>query len=437
MRTVDLITRKRDGHSLSEEEIEFLIKQYTLNQIPDYQMAAWAMAVYFQGMTKEETQALTKAMIQSGETIDLSHIEGIIVDKHSTGGVGDTTTLVLAPLVAAAGIPVGKMSGRGLGHTGGTLDKLETIPGMRIDLDIQEFIDQVNRIGVSIVGQTGNLVPADKKLYALRDVTGTVESLPLIAASIMSKKLAAGADAIVLDVKTGSGAFMKTKEDAFALARIMVEIGEGLGHPTVALITDMEQPLGCAVGNALEVKEAIRTLQGKGPKDLTELCLTLGSHLLVLAGRAATLQEGRKLLETLLDSGAGLEKFAQLIEAQGGNPKVVDNLDLLPTAPVILPVYSREEGYVNLIDCRGVGHIAMILGAGRAKMDDQIDPAVGLEVIKKIGDPAAKGEVLAYVHAPNEEIGQTAIERVLNCFQIAQQPPSIPPLIHGQIPELQ
>lgn len=436
MRTVDLISKKRDGHPLSKEEIEFLIKQYTSDHIPDYQMAAWAMAVYFQGMDKEETQALTRAMMQSGETIDLSHIEGIIVDKHSTGGVGDTTTLVLAPLVAAAGIPVAKMSGRGLGHTGGTLDKLETIPGMRVDLDITEFVEQVNRIGVSIVGQTGNLVPADKKLYALRDVTGTVESLPLIAASIMSKKLAAGADAIVLDVKTGSGAFMKTKEDAFALARIMVEIGEGLGHPTVALITDMNQPLGWAVGNTLEVKEAIRTLQGQGPEDLTELSLTLGAQLLVLAGGATTLQEGRELLTRILNSGAGLEKFSQLIEAQGGNPRIVENLDLLPTAPVILPVHSQEEGYVNVIDCRGIGHIAMILGAGRATITDQIDPAVGLEITKKVGEPVAKGEVVAYIHAPSAELGQAAIQQVLNCYQIAEQPPTKPPLIHGQIPDL-
>lgn len=436
MRTVDLISKKRDGHPLSKEEIEFLIKQYTSDHIPDYQMAAWAMAVYFQGMDKEETQALTRAMMQSGETIDLSHIEGIIVDKHSTGGVGDTTTLVLAPLVAAAGIPVAKMSGRGLGHTGGTLDKLETIPGMRVDLDITEFVEQVNRIGVSIVGQTGNLVPADKKLYALRDVTGTVESLPLIAASIMSKKLAAGADAIVLDVKTGSGAFMKTKEDAFALARIMVEIGEGLGHPTVALITDMNQPLGWAVGNTLEVKEAIRTLQGQGPEDLTELSLTLGAQLLVLAGGATTLQEGRELLTRILNSGAGLEKFSQLIEAQGGNPRIVENLDLLPTAPVILPVHSQEEGYVNVIDCRGIGHIAMILGAGRATITDQIDPAVGLEITKKVGEPVAKGEVVAYIHAPSAELGQAAIQQVLNCYQIAEQPPTKPTLIHGQIPDL-
>lgn len=437
MRTVDLISKKRDGHPLSREEIEFLIKQYTANHIPDYQMAAWAMAVYFQGMNKDETQALTKAMIHSGETVDLSHIEGIIVDKHSTGGVGDTTTLVLAPLVAAAGVPVAKMSGRGLGHTGGTIDKLETIPGLRVDLDIQEFIDQVNRIGVSIVGQTGNLVPADKKLYALRDVTGTVESLPLIAASIMSKKLAAGADAIVLDVKTGNGAFMKTKEAAFALARLMVDIGEGLGHPTVALITDMDQPLGSAVGNALEVKEAIQTLQGKGPHDLTELSLTLGAHLLVLAQRVATAAEGRQLLMKLLSSGAGLRKFAQLVEAQGGNPRVVENVDLLPKAPVLLPVYSPVEGYVNSIDCQGIGHIAMILGAGRATKEDKIDPAVGLEISSKVGDPVAQGGVLAYVHAPNEELGQAAVQQVLNCFQITDQPPAKTPLIYGQVPDLQ
>lgn len=433
MRTVDLITKKRDGHPLSREEIEFLIKGYTRGQIPDYQMAAWAMAVYFQGMNKEETKALTQAMIQSGEMVDLSAIDGVIVDKHSTGGVGDTTTLVLAPLVAAAGVPVAKMSGRGLGHTGGTIDKLETIPGLRVDLTIQEFIEQVNRIGVSIVGQTANLVPADKKLYALRDVTGTVESLPLIAASIMSKKLAAGADAILLDVKAGSGAFMKTREEAFALGEMMVEIGEGLGHPTVAFITDMDQPLGHAVGNALEVKEAIYTLQGEGPQDLTELCLILGAELLVLAGRVTAPEEGRALLVKLLQSGAGLEKFAHLIEAQGGNPHVIEKVSLLPQAPVVLPVRSPEAGYVHSINCRGIGQLAMVLGAGRATKEDQIDPAVGLEIFKKVGDEVEAGEVIAYVHAPNTDLGQFAVRQVLSCFLLSPEIPEKPPLVHGRI----
>ncbi|HHW06553.1 MAG TPA: pyrimidine-nucleoside phosphorylase [Clostridia bacterium] len=433
MRTVDLITKKRDGHPLSKEEIEFLIRQYTLDRIPDYQMSAWAMAVYFRGMNHEETLALTQAMIQSGETVDLSHIEGTIVDKHSTGGVGDTTTLVLAPLVAAAGVPVAKMSGRGLGHTGGTLDKLETIPGMRVDIEIKEFIAQVNRIGVGVVGQTGNLVPADKKLYALRDVTGTVESLPLIAASIMSKKLAAGADAIVLDVKTGSGAFMKTREESFALAELMVEIGQGLGHPTVAFITDMDQPLGHAVGNALEVKEAIYTLQGNGPRDLTELSLTLGAELLVLAGRVTTSEAGRALLVQRLQSGAGLEKLAQLIEAQGGNPEVIDNVALLPQAPVVLPVCSPAAGYIHAIDCQSIGRIAMVLGAGRATKEDPIDPAVGLEIMKKVGDQVCAGEEIAYVHAPNTAAAQAAVQQSLRCFHISPHAPEKRPLIYGKV----
>ena len=431
MRVPDLIAKKRDGHSLTEEEISFLIDNYTKGIIPDYQMSAWAMAVYFRGMDNRETRALTQAMIQSGETIDLSPIKGTIVDKHSTGGVGDTTTIVLAPLVAAAGVPVAKMSGRGLGHTGGTIDKLETIPGMRLDLATGKFIEQVNRIGICIVGQTGNLVPADKKLYALRDVTGTVESLPLIAASIMSKKLAAGAHAILLDVKTGSGAFMKTPEEALALAKVMVDIGQGLGHPTAALITDMDQPLGYAIGNALEVKEAIKTLQGKGPDDLTELCLTIGAHLLVLAKKTTNEEEAYQELKGLLHSGEAIDKLAQLIEAQGGNPQVVEDFDLLPKAPVLLPVVSDREGYVDKIDCYQVGHTAMLLGAGRATKEDRIDPAVGIQLCKKIGDYVNKGDLLAYIHAAQHEQGIRAKQAVLEAYRLSDHQPTKPPLVHS------
>lgn len=433
MRAADLIIKKRDGKALTDEEINFLIDNYTKELIPDYQMAAWAMAVFFRGMTKEETRALTQAMMRSGETIDLSPIQGTIVDKHSTGGVGDTTTIVLAPLVAAAGVPVAKMSGRGLGHTGGTIDKLETIPGMRLDLTREEFIDQVNRIGVGIVGQTGNLVPADKKLYALRDVTGTVESLPLIAASIMSKKLASGAHSILLDVKTGSGAFMKTYDEARALAREMVDIGRGLGHPTIALITDMDQPLGYAVGNALEVKEAIETLQGKGPEDLTELCLTIGAHLLVLAKSVAHQEEAYQKLKDLLYSGAALDKLAQLIEAQGGNPQVVEDPDLLPKAPVLLPVLSDREGYVNHIDCFQIGHAAMLLGAGRASLEDKIDPGVGIQLCKKVGDYINKGDVVAYIHAAQHEQGVKMSQGILDAYRITETQEQRQPLIHGVV----
>ncbi|NLC76598.1 MAG: pyrimidine-nucleoside phosphorylase [Clostridia bacterium] len=431
MRAVDLIAKKRDGEALSEAEIHFLIDNYTKGIIPDYQMAAWAMAVYFRGMTDRETIALTEAMIRSGEVIDLSDVDGIVVDKHSTGGVGDTTTIILAPLVAAAGVPVAKMSGRGLGHTGGTIDKLETIPGMRLDLSIQEFVEQVNRIGVSIVGQTGNLVPADKKLYALRDVTGTVESLPLIAASVMSKKLASGAHSIVLDVKAGKGAFMKTPEDAFALAKVMVSIGRGLGHPTSAVITDMNEPLGYAVGNALEVREAIETLKGQGPADLTELCLTIGARLLTLAGAASGEEEGYRRLERILGSGQALEKFAQMVEAQGGNPRVTEDLELLPKAPVVLPVVAGADGYVAGIDCYRIGHIAMVLGAGRATKEDRINPAVGIRLCKKVGEPVAAGELIAYVHAATEQQGLEAVQKILQAYRLSDLQPEKPPLIHG------
>ncbi|KEF36141.1 thymidine phosphorylase [Schinkia azotoformans MEV2011] len=355
MRMVDLIEKKRDGFELTKEEIQFLINGFTNGEIPDYQMSAFSMAVFFKGMTKEERVHLTEAMVQSGDQIDLSGIEGIKVDKHSTGGVGDTTTLVLAPLVASVGVPVAKMSGRGLGHTGGTIDKLESIKGFHVEITNEEFIDLVNKNKVAVIGQSGNLTPADKKLYALRDVTATVDSIPLIASSIMSKKIAAGADAIVLDVKTGSGAFMKSLEDAKELAKTMVDIGNGVGRKTKAIISDMSQPLGFAVGNALEVKEAIDTLQGQGPEDLYELCLTLGSHMVVLAEKATDYKQAREMLEESIRNGKALESFKTFLAAQGGDASVVDEPSKLPTASYTIAVPAKQTGYVSEITAEIVG----------------------------------------------------------------------------------
>ncbi|MGI6552807.1 MAG: pyrimidine-nucleoside phosphorylase [Bacillota bacterium] len=435
MRTVDLIQKKRDGFTLSRSEIEYLIQDYTAGRIPDYQIAALAMAIYYQGLSPEETVDLTRAMVNSGETMDLSQIEGVVVDKHSTGGVGDTTSLILTPLLAAAGLKVAKMSGRGLGHTGGTIDKLEAIPGLKTELTIADFIHQVNRIGLAIIAQTGNLVPADKKLYALRDVTATVDSLPLIAASIMSKKIAAGAHIIVLDIKVGDGAFMKTTDDAFSLAKLMVDIGCSVGRPTAALITDMNQPLGHAVGNALEIKEAIQSLKGQGPADLLQLCLTLGAQLLKLAGRVKEIEEGQDFLQEILAKGLALEKFAQMIEAQGGRKEVIDDSSLLPGAGFILEAKAPATGYVKNILCAEVGRTAMDLGAGRQTLDDAIDPAVGLVLNKKVGDEVIEGEPLACIHANCREKGERAVNRILSSYQIAPSPPELPPLIYGLIPE--
>ena len=376
MRTVDIIQRKRDGMELSNEEIASLITGFTDGSIPDYQMAAWAMAVYFQGMTASETAQLTLEMARSGEQMDLSDIPGIKVDKHSTGGVGDTTTLILAPLLAAAGVPVAKMSGRGLGHTGGTIDKLEAIKGFQTERTRDQFIEQVNRVGVAVIGQSGNITPADKKLYGLRDVTATVSSIPLIASSVMSKKIASGADAIVLDVKMGGGAFMKTLDDAIALAKAMVAIGTEVGRETVALITGMEQPLGTAVGNALEVREAIEALRGHGSPRLLEVTLTLGSHMMLLGRKASTLDEARALLEERIANGDALRKFKELIMAQGGTPEVVDDVTLLPTASLTIPVLADKDGYVAAIGAEEIGLAAMIVGAGRATKDSVIDLAV-------------------------------------------------------------
>lgn len=404
MRMVDMISKKRDGHALSSEEIKFIIDGYTKGEIPDYQMSSLAMAIYFQDMTDEERAALTMAMVESGDQIDLSNIEGIKVDKHSTGGVGDTTTLVLAPLVAALGIPVAKMSGRGLGHTGGTIDKLESVEGFHVEISEDEFIQLVNEAKIAVIGQTGNLTPADKKIYALRDVTGTVNSIPLIASSIMSKKIAAGADAIVLDVKTGKGAFMQTVEDAEALAHAMVKIGNQVGRQTMAIISDMNQPLGRAIGNALELKEAIDTLKGQGPEDLTELVLTLGAQMMVLAQKAETLEDARAQLQSVIDNGAAVEKFKTFLSNQGGDASVVDDPSKLPTAKYTFELPAKQSGVVSEMVANEIGIASMMLGAGRQTKEDDIDLAVGLVLHKKIGDKVSEGESLLTIYANQEDV---------------------------------
>lgn len=421
MRMVDLIEKKRDGFELTTEEIQFIVTGYTADKIDDYQMSAFLMATYFQNMTDRERADLTLAMAASGDQIDLSAIDGIKVDKHSTGGVGDTTTLVLGPLVAACGVPVAKMSGRGLGHTGGTIDKLEAIDGFHVELSTEDFIKQVNDIGVAVIGQSGNLTPADKKLYALRDVTATVNSIPLIASSIMSKKIAAGADAIVLDVKTGEGAFMKTAEDAEELAHAMVGIGNATGRKTMAIISDMSQPLGFAIGNALEVKEAIETLQGNGPEDLTELCLVLGSQMVVVGGKADNLDEARKMLEEVIANGQALEIFRKFISAQGGNPDVVDDLSLLPQARFIKEVPSQKEGYISFMEADEIGTAAMVLGAGRATKDSVIDLAVGIVLHKKVGDFVKNGEPIATVYSNTEDLAQ-CLDMLYNSIEFKDEP---------------
>ncbi|MCO6554327.1 MAG: pyrimidine-nucleoside phosphorylase [Gilliamella sp.] len=404
MRFVDIIEKKRDGNVLTTDEIQFFITNYTNGTIPDYQVSALLMAIYYQGMTSKECADLTSAMMYSGETVDLSSIKGIKVDKHSTGGVGDTTTLVLAPLVAALDVPVAKMSGRGLGHTGGTTDKFESIPDFKIELSKQDFINQVNNKGLAVIGQSGNLTPADKKLYSLRDVTGTVNSIPLIASSIMSKKLAAGADAIVLDVKTGDGALMKDMADSEKLAHEMVNIGNQIGRRTMAIISDMSQPLGFAIGNALEIKEAIDTLKGHGPADLTELVLTLGSQMVVLADKAKTLEEARIKLQEVIKNGKAIEKFKTLIEAQGGDSSVVDHPEKLASAPYQIALPALKSGYISKIIADQIGIAAMQLGAGRATKEDIIDPAVGIVLHKKVGDKVTEGEALLTIHANTDKL---------------------------------
>ncbi|MCY8512802.1 pyrimidine-nucleoside phosphorylase [Bacillus atrophaeus] len=433
MRMVDIIIKKQNGKELTSEEIQFFVNGYTDGSIPDYQASALAMAIFFQDMTDRERADLTMAMVNSGETIDLSAIEGIKVDKHSTGGVGDTTTLVLAPLVAALDVPVAKMSGRGLGHTGGTIDKLEAIEGFHVELSKDEFIKLVNRDKVAVIGQSGNLTPADKKLYALRDVTGTVNSIPLIASSIMSKKIAAGADAIVLDVKTGAGAFMKTDEDAVNLAKAMVRIGNNVGRQTMAVISDMSQPLGFAIGNALEVKEAIDTLKGEGPEDLNELVLTLGSQMVVLAKKAATLDEAREKLIEVMKNGKALEKFKDFLKNQGGDSSVVDDPSKLPQAAYKIDVPAKEAGVVSEIVADEIGVAAMLLGAGRATKEDEIDLAVGIMLRKKVGDKVEKGEALVTLYANRENVDQVT-EKIYENIRISEKGEA-PKLIHTLITE--
>lgn len=404
MRMIDIIEKKRDGKSLNKEEIDFFIKGYTNGDIPDYQASSLAMAIFFQDMNEEERAHLTMAMVNSGDVIDLSDIEGIKVDKHSTGGVGDTTTLVLAPLVASVGVPVAKMSGRGLGHTGGTIDKLESAKGFHVELTEDEFIKLVNENQVAVMGQSGNLTPADKKLYALKDVTGTVNSIPLIASSIMSKKIAAGADAIVLDVKTGSGAFMKTLEDAEALAHAMVSIGNNVGRNTMAIISDMSQPLGNTIGNGLELKEAIETLQGHGPDDLTELVLTLGSQMVVLAKKADNLKDARELLEAAIQSGKALDKFKTFISNQGGDVSIIERPDSLEDAKYKIEYTAQKDGFISEMVANEIGVASMMLGAGRQTKEDIIDLSVGIVLNKKVGDKVNAGESILTIHSNKENV---------------------------------
>ncbi len=433
MRVYDIIEKKRDGRALSSEEIKFFIEGYTKGSIPDYQAAALLMAIYLKGMDDRETVDLTEAMMHSGDVIDLSAIEGTIVDKHSTGGVGDTTTLVLAPLVASVGVPVAKMSGRGLGHTGGTIDKLESIPGFHTELSIEDFIGQVNREKVAVIGQTADIAPADKKLYALRDVTATVSNISLIASSIMSKKLAAGADAIVLDVKVGSGAFLKTFDEAKELAETMVRIGTNMGRETIAVITNMDEPLGRAIGNSLEVIEAVATLKGEGPSDLEELCLTLGANMVFLAGGAGTFEEARDLLAKKLEDGGALEAFGRFVKSQGGDDRVSHDLGVLPKADHETTFVAEQDGYISAIASDEVGISAMILGAGRQNKEDAIDMAAGILLEKKIGDAVTKGDVIARLFTTRPETFADAKNRLAKAVTIGPEATEHKPLIQAII----
>lgn len=429
MRMYDLILKKRQGGALSKEEIHWMIREYTDGKIPDYQMSAMMMAICFQGLDKEETYELTMAMAQSGEMLDLSQIQGIKVDKHSTGGVGDKTSLALTPIVASLGIPVAKMSGRGLGHTGGTIDKLESIPGFSTQLTDEAFEEQVNSIGISIMGQTKDLAPADKLLYALRDVTATVDQLSLIASSIMSKKLAAGADAILLDVKTGSGAFMKEESDAIKLAQEMVDIGKSAGRKMTAVITNMDEPLGMAVGNILEVKEAIDTLKGNGPEDFVELVETLASHMLILGGVATDFEDGRKKVRESIQSGKALDKLKQFVAAQCGDIEYIDHPERFKEATIIEEIRSEQDGYVGSINAQEMGICSLILGGGRETKDSVIDPTVGLVFSKKVADAVKKGDVLATIYGNDQEKVKQAVTHFKENYHIIEEKPIKPSMI--------
>ena len=429
---VDIITKKRDGHELSDEEISFFIKGYVDGKIPDYQVSALLMAIVFKGMRNREIVTLTDRMEHSGDVMDLSSIKGVKVDKHSTGGVGDKTSIALGPMVAACGAKLAKMSGRGLGHTGGTLDKLESIPGMKVFVSEEHFIKQVNDIGLAIIGQTASLVPADKKLYALRDVTGTVESTPLIASSVMSKKLASGSDCILLDVKFGNGAFMKNAKSAEELAKIMCKIGNALGRDTRAVLTDMDQPLGHAVGNALEIKEAIATLHGQGPKDFTDLCLRSGAIMLEQAKIVKSEEEGMEMLQKSIDDGSAFEKLKAMVKAQGGDVSYIEHPEKFPLAKHIVEVKANKDGYIKQIVALEIGESAMRLGAGRETFDDVIDMSAGIVLNKKVGDKVNKGDVLCVVHT-NKENFDSILKDIENSFIIVDEFVSVPPTVHAYI----
>ena len=433
MRAVDIIIKKRDGQELTQEEIQFFIEGYARGDIPDYQAAAWAMAVLLKGMTPRETTDLTLAIARSGETLDLSQVVALAVDKHSTGGVGDKTTLVVEPLVAACGLPVGKMSGRGLGFSGGTLDKMESIPGFRTDLTTEEFLAQLGSVGLVLTGQSADLAPADGKLYALRDVTGTVQSIPLIASSVMSKKIAAGAQAILLDVKVGLGAFMQTLEEARALASLMVSIGKLAGRRTVALLSDMNQPLGSAVGNALEVREAVETLHGGGPEDFREHCLVVAGHLLVLGEKAADEKQGREIALKALEDGRAWERFKTLVAAQGGDVRYIENPEKLPAAALVETVPSPRSGFLKGIHARIVGETSVLLGAGRAAKGDPIDHSVGIIIHRKVGDRVESGQPLFTVHAHDQETLVDARRTLMEAHTWSEEPVEPLPLFYGVI----
>lgn len=433
MRIYDIIKKKRDGYELSTEEINYFVENYTNDEIPDYQISALFMAIYFNKMNKRETLDLTTAMVNSGDSIDLSKIKGVKVDKHSTGGVGDTTTLILGPMVAACGVPFVKMSGRGLGHTGGTLDKLESIKDFKTELTTSEFVNNSNSINISLCSQTGNITPADKKFYSLRDVTATVENLSLISSSIMSKKLAIGSDAIILDVKVGSGAFMKNIDDAIELAQEMVDIGTGYGRETIALVTNMDEPLGNAIGNSLEIKEAVKTLKGEGPKDLYELCLELGSRLLLLTRKVKTENQGKLLLKETISSGSAYNKLIELVENQGGNTKYIENLDLLPKAKHIIKVKSKKSGYVKSLNAEEIGKSALALGAGRETMDSIIDLSAGIVLNKKVDDNLDIGDTLAFIHCNDINIMNKVEEDINDLYIIGDKNKEQKKLIHGLV----